>query len=151
MRLFLPPFYPHSFFPSFSSLSLSPLTIHLIATLTHGAILGAIPLSLIIIVSLPWSTPRLSPSGYVLRHTLYPQSNYVLGGCAGILATTCVQPLDLVKTRMQLRYNVSNPFHCVAEREQRRSCTRAAGMPSRRSPRMRDSSSCTEGGFGWVL
>ena len=32
------------------------------------------------------------------------QANYVLGGTAGILATTCVQPLDLVKTRMQLRY-----------------------------------------------
>lgn len=32
------------------------------------------------------------------------QANYVLGGCAGVLATTCVQPMDLVKTRMQLRY-----------------------------------------------
>ena len=32
-----------------------------------------------------------------------PQANYVLGGTAGVLATTCVQPMDLVKTRMQLR------------------------------------------------
>ena len=30
----------------------------------------------------------------------------MLGGTAGVLATTCVQPMDLVKTRMQLRYCV---------------------------------------------
>ena len=34
----------------------------------------------------------------------YVKANYVLGGTAGVLATTCVQPMDLVKTRMQLRY-----------------------------------------------
>lgn len=38
--------------------------------------------------------------------TRYVKANYVLGGTAGVLATTCVQPMDLVKTRMQLRYLV---------------------------------------------
>ena len=40
----------------------------------------------------------------LLINTGHVQANYVLGGTAGVLATTCVQPMDLVKTRMQLRY-----------------------------------------------
>ena len=39
----------------------------------------------------------------------------MLGGTAGVLATTCVQPMDLVKTRMQLRFGEWIAVICSGE------------------------------------
>ena len=46
---------------------------------------------------------KAMPTWVGVERNTHIQANYVLGGCAGIMATTCVQPLDLIKTRMQLR------------------------------------------------
>lgn len=47
--------------------------------------------------------------GEILCFTPNVKANYLLGGTAGVMATTCVQPMDLVKTRMQLRYLAEMP------------------------------------------
>lgn len=45
--------------------------------------------------SAPAAAPALSPTWVFLKP-------YVLGGLAGAFATTCIQPIDMVKVRIQL-------------------------------------------------
>lgn len=57
----------------------------------------------------------------VAKPTVIPNHmKFVLGGCAGMAATVCVQPLDLVKTRMQMsgvgsgKSAYRNTFHALS-------------------------------------
>lgn len=61
------------------------------------------PLCVNLFCIISWSIPKHFRSGCVFTFLNHNKANYVLGGTAGVLATTCVQPMDLVKTRMQLR------------------------------------------------
>ncbi|KAA3675186.1 solute carrier family 25 (mitochondrial oxoglutarate transporter), member 11, partial [Paragonimus westermani] len=59
------------------------------------------------------------PMGEVKQTVIPNYMKFVLGGCAGMAATMCVQPLDLIKTRMQMsgvgvgHSGYRNSFHAL--------------------------------------
>lgn len=44
--------------------------------------------------------------------------NFLIGGTAGMTATTCIQPIDMVKVRIQLNSSIglsTSPYGCLKD------------------------------------
>ena len=44
--------------------------------------------------------------------------NFLIGGTAGVTATTCIQPIDMVKVRIQLNSSIglsTSPINCFKD------------------------------------
>lgn len=58
----------------------------------------------------PAATPDLKPVPIYKHPLLKPALPFLVGGTSGIIATTCIQPIDMVKVRIQLSEGAATPI-----------------------------------------